>query len=94
MQSQQKPQQPHRPVPNCSEGAKPLRSQVGSVIGCKLPLEGETLGKIVSFSQDNSQRGLSAEGDLLEDGTAGGMSPSFPKGVLIVQHNTHQHPPT
>lgn len=82
MQSQQKPQQPHRPVPNCSEWTKPLYYQVGSVIGYRLSLEVETLGKIVSFSQDNSQRGLSAEGDLLEDDTAGGMSPSFLKVVF------------
>lgn len=59
-------QQPHRPVLNCS-GAKPWYFQVGSVIGCRLPLEGETLGKIISFSQDNPQRRPSAEGDLLED---------------------------
>lgn len=72
MQSQQKPQQPHRPVPSCGEGTKLLYSQVGSIIGCRMPLEGETSGKIVSFSQDNSQRGLSADGDLLEDVQLGG----------------------
>lgn len=46
------------------EWARPSRSQVASVIGCRLPLEGVTLDETVFFRPDNPQRGLSAEGDL------------------------------
>ena len=47
-----------------NEWARPSCSQAASVIGCRLPVEGVTLGETAFFSPDNPQRGLSAEGDL------------------------------
>lgn len=78
MQSQQKPQQPYRPVPNCS-GVKSWYSEVGPVIGYRLPLEGEIGQDGFLQPRPSPKRAVSWSSGRC---TAGGMSPSFLKWVF------------
>ena len=72
-----------------NEWARPSYSQVASVTGCKLPLEGMTLGEATFFTSDNPQKVLSADGDLETLPTAGEWVFHSWKWIWAVQRSIH-----